>query len=320
MDEGSRTLRVATVQVVSENGRIQGNLENATRFLEAAASQGARLILLPEFLATGYIFNKSIWDAGEPHEGPTVTWLKETSKRLGVWLGASFLEAEDADFFNTFVLANPAGAEDGRVRKQTPAFAEAYFTKGDAGSHVIQCEFGKIGVGICYENMLAYTPQLMHSQAVDLALMPHSMPSPTPSVLFPRRLLERYNDGLRGLGPYYSELLGVPVIVCNKSGPWRSPVPFLPWLKQDSTFPGLSAIADSDGSLLGQLGPEEGFVIADVVLDPARKTGAIPPCRGRWAREVPWAIKQFRLVEVMGAAWYRMSGDRKRRARQISAS
>ncbi len=316
----ARTLRVASIQVVSENGRVTHNLEHALPFVEETASQGARLILLPEFLATGYSFTKSIWEAGEPAAGPTSTWLRQTAQRLGVWLGASFLEADGAEFYNTFLLANPDGKEDGRVRKQTPAFAEAYFTKGDTGTHVIESGLGRIGVGICYENMLAYTPQLMHEQGVDLVLMPHSMPSPTPSIMFPARLLDSYHATLESLGPYYSELLGIPVIVCNKSGTWRTPVPFLPWLKQDSSFPGRSAITDSDGSLLGQLGAEEGFVIADVTLDPARKTGIIPPCRGRWAREVPWAIRQWQLVEIMGSAWYRLSGERKRRAREISGS
>ncbi|MDY6797094.1 MAG: hypothetical protein SWK76_17705 [Actinomycetota bacterium] len=50
-----------------------------------------------------------------------------------MWLATGFLEAEGEDFYNTFVHCNPSGEEDGRVRKQTPAFAEAYYTRCDTG-------------------------------------------------------------------------------------------------------------------------------------------------------------------------------------------
>jgi len=318
VESEARTLRAAAVQMESKNGQIEPNLDHALRFVDDAAQKGAQVILLPEFLATGYIFSRAIWDAGEPEDGPTVKWLRENSKRLCVWLGASFLEADGEDFYNTFVLANPDGKEDGRVRKQTPAFAEAYFTKGNPGPHVIKTELGKVGVGICYENQLAYTPQLMYAQSVDMMLMPHSAPSPMPGPLFPQKAVDMYNEGLKGLAGYYARLLGIPVIMANKCGRWQSPVPFLPFVAQDSSFPGLSTIVDSDGTLKSQLGDEEGVIVGEVTLDPARKTNARPVCYGRWSMKEPMAINLFRLVEATGSAWYRFSGERKRRAREIS--
>jgi N-carbamoylputrescine amidase len=252
-EEKTKTVRVAAVQMECVNGDVQANLDRATGFVDDAAKRGAKLIILPEFMPNGYTYSKEIWDTGEPEEGPTVQWLREHSRRLGVWLGTSFVEAEGEDFYNTFVLTNPDGEDDGRVRKQTPAFAEAYFTKGDSGPHIINTEIGRIGVGICYENQLAYTPQLMHSQSVDLMLMPHSAPTPMPNPLFPKRYTEIYNQNLKSLAPYYAILLGIPVIMINKSGPWDSPIPMMPLLTQHSTFPGFSAIVDSDGTLMAQL-------------------------------------------------------------------
>jgi len=317
--EKVRSFRVAAVQMESENGNIGANLERATRFVDEAAGLGAKLIVLPEFMPTGYIFTKEIWDAGEPKEGPTVRWLRETSKKHGVWLGTSFLEAEGEDFFNTFVLTNPDGQEDGRVRKQTPAFAEAYFTKGDAGPHLINTELGKIGVGICYENQLAYTPRLMYSQSVDLILMPHSAPSPMPNPLFPAKAVEKYNQNLQKLASYYADMLGIPVVMINKCGEWRSSIPFMPFLTQESSFPGLSTIVDSDGTLKAQLGDEEGVIVEEVTLDPTCKKNVQPLCYGRWSMKMPWVMNQFRVIEAIGRTWYRFSGERKRRAREISS-
>ncbi len=319
MEAETRTVRVGAVQMVSANGDIEGNLERATRMVEEAASRGAELVVLPEFMPTGYVYTKEIWDAAEPREGPTVRWLRENSLRLRIWLGTSYLEAEGEDFYNSFVIVNPEGEEAGRVRKQTPAFAEAFFTRGEAGPHVVETGLGRLGVGICYENQLSYLPRLMCAGGVDLLLMPHSAPSPMPNPLFPRRAVEEYERRLRELAPHYARLLGVPVVMVNKSGPWVSPIPGLPFLTQRSRFPGYTCIADSDGSVRAQLGDEEGVVVEEVRLDPSRRKRELPPLRGRWAFPVHPAMNQFRLVEAAGRVYYRLSRERRRRALRESS-
>ncbi len=303
----------------SRNGAIGANLEKATGFVEQAAADGAELVVLPEFMPTGYVFDDAIWDAGEPANGPTVTWLQEQSKQLGIYLGTSFLEAEGEDFYNTFVLTTPFGKEAGRVRKQTPAMWEAFYTRGSSGSHVIDTTIGRIGVGICYENVLSYGPRQMHEQSVDLVLMPHSAPAPTVSRLVPRRAVDAWETILAGHAHRYADMLGVPAVFVNKCGPWKSSLPGLPFAGQDSYFPGLSAIADSDGRIKARLGREEGVAVADVTIDPARKKQTAPACRGRWAIELPWFADMVRLLEAAGAARYRISRERRRKARAIAS-
>ena len=61
----SRTLRAAAVQMPYCNGDIEGNLAGALAHVAAAAREGAKLILLPELLAAGYIYTPAFWDAGE---------------------------------------------------------------------------------------------------------------------------------------------------------------------------------------------------------------------------------------------------------------
>jgi N-carbamoylputrescine amidase len=321
MTSQRRTLRVAAVQVKSENGRVVENLEHAAAYVEDAAKRGAKLVLLPEFMPTGYIFTNEIWNGGEPVNGPTVIWLKETSKRLGIWLGTSFLEANGEDFYNTFALTNPEGEEDGRVRKQTPAVAEALYTRGEAGPHVINTKLGKIGVGICLENALAYTPRNMYSQSVDLMLQPHSSPGHTVNRLRPAKTAELFKIALARRSVIYANMLGIPVIFCNHSGKFITPMPGLPFLNQDSHFDGLTSIADSDGTLKAQLGSEEGVIVEDVIIDPALKKRTPPATYGRYAMPGGhWTRWIVLLIEATYGLCYRLSGERKRRARQISQS
>src|SRR5215470_16516131 len=133
----ARTLRVAIVQMRSLNHDIDGNLKRATEFAEKATAQGAKLVLYPEFMPTGSYLSFDTWDSAEPSNGKTVQWLKSTSRRLHVWLGAGFFEADGEDFYDTFVLTTPDGQEAGRVRKAVPAEAEAYFFRGYENPHVI---------------------------------------------------------------------------------------------------------------------------------------------------------------------------------------
>jgi len=99
-----------------------------------------------------------------------VQWLKSTSKRLQVWLGAGFFEADGADFYDTFVVTAPDGEEAGRVRKALPAEGEAYFFLGDVGPHILDTAIGKIGIGICAESYYCMLPTELIKQSADLAL------------------------------------------------------------------------------------------------------------------------------------------------------
>lgn len=318
-DKPLRNVRIAAVQMESMNGDIKGNLERATPLVEQASEQRAEIIILPEFMPTGYVFTKAIWDAAEPKEGPTVRWLQETSRRVGAYLGTSFLEADGEDFFNTFVMTRPDGREAGRVRKQTPAAYEACFTKGDGGPHVIHTEWGKIGIGICYENRLAFMPKLMCQQSVDMLIMPHSAPSLAKGLLLSERFVKNFNGLLDALASRYASMLGIPVIMVNKCGPWNTPLPGLPFMTQKSKFPGLSTIVDSNGTVKAKLQDEEGVIVEDVHLDPSRKVLTPPRTYGRWAAPEPRSFAFTRLVEAFGGLWYKRSAERRKRARAISS-
>ena len=61
----ARTLRVAAVQTVSRDGDPDGNLARAERLVRVAREKGADLVVCPEFLAAGYVYDESIWKLGE---------------------------------------------------------------------------------------------------------------------------------------------------------------------------------------------------------------------------------------------------------------
>ena len=233
-----RSIRVAAVRTPAAPN-VPAGWERATPLVARAAAEGAQLVLLPELMATHYVFTADMWDSAEPDQGPTVQWLRDTAQRLGIWLGTSYLQASGDDFFNTLVLAGPSGEEAGRVRKQTPAMYEPCFFRGEPGPHLIDTELGRIGVGICNDNHRSYMPALLQQGGADLLLMPHCWPLPIrPRGAVSARDLQRWHEIQTGLAPLYATCLGIPAIFVNKVGPYASSAPSR-WLPAgtDMTLP-----------------------------------------------------------------------------------
>ena len=76
-----RMLRVAAVQVESRNFDVEGNLRRAEALVAIAAQRGAELVVCPELLAAGYIYDAPIWDVAEPRGGATEFWLARMARR-----------------------------------------------------------------------------------------------------------------------------------------------------------------------------------------------------------------------------------------------
>jgi N-carbamoylputrescine amidase len=313
----ARGLRVAAVQVESLSGAVATNLQRAEPLVARAKAEGARLVLCPEFLAAGYVYSESIWDAGELRDGPTETWLRRLARQYGIFLGASYLEAEGEDFFNTFALATPDGAIAGRVRKESlPAF-EGWYFKSCPEPKVIDSELGRISVGICQDNHTARFFERVMRDEPDLILMPHSAPcAPLVSSVMRENLAE--------IGSYYAREFGVPVVMVNKArGRCRTPLPGIPLVRLRLEFPGLSSICDRDGRVVEQLPDEEGVIVADVQLDPGGKRRPPAPTDGYWSRRphvFPRLFGAFFVeMERLGKRAYANNPARARAARAVGS-
>lgn len=315
MQTSQRRLTVAAVQIACEPGEREKNLANAARYIEQAARQGAELVLLPEMVPGGYTLNEAIWDTAEPMDGPSVRWMRDISGRLKIYLGTTFLEAEGEHFYNTFVLAGPEGEIVARVRKCPPASFEAYFFTAGADRHWFDTPLGRIGVGICFENALYERYAELHRAGIDLYLRPFSGASFEAKFPVRQRDADVLNAALRDGTAETARLTGIPVIMSNKVGRLVSTLP-AGFPAQDIEFPGYSAVADSDGVLLGQLGPgEQGVVVGTVHLAPERKRKeAVPRRFGRWTAKMPWWSFIWLLTQRMGEKAYAKSARRKARA------
>jgi N-carbamoylputrescine amidase len=311
-----KQLRVGVVQMDCCVGDILGNLAHAEELVEATQQQGAQIVLLPELMPSGYTLTEKIWDYAEPFAGPTVAWLTHMAKRLDIYLGTTFLEADGEDFFNTFALASPGGTIAGRVRKSPPASLEAFFYRAGNSSHVIDTEVGRLGVGICYENLLFERLYGLFQASVDLVLQPSAAGRPKPMKPGDEELFDRM---IERSAPHYARTLGVPVAMANRTGAIDTDLPG-GYGEFHSSFPGLSRIVDSDGKVKAKLGQEEGVLVAEVKPNPAHKKRKKPRCfKGMWALPMPWFAYIWPETQLQGEQAYQNNDRRKERALAISS-
>lgn len=315
-----RTLKVAAVQATSTTGRAAENLRRAEALVAEAARRGAELVLCPEFLAAGYVFHERIWEGAEPEGGATETWLGRVARAFGVHVGATFLEADGDQFFNTFSLYGPSGRRLGRVRKGSLPFFEGwYFAKSDARK-VIDTDLGRIGVGICNDNQTSWFFRHMAEEQPDVLLMPHSAPTPKLPIV-----ASMFRKQLGATAAFYAAELGVPVVLANKASSraaW-TPIPLVPGARVPIVFEGYSSIHDGGGRPLAASVGHETVLVADVRLDPARKRTPRDLPSGYWARRpavLPRAMgAMLDALDALGRRAYAKNPRRAERARAQSS-
>jgi len=139
-------------------------------------------------------------------------------------------------------------------------------------------------------------------------------------IFTPKGTVKSFTDGIRHLPAYYARALGVPAVFCNKRGLFSSRLPWTFGMRETSRFPGLSAIADSTGSIIEQMADGEGFIIGEVTLDPGRKAKAEPKTGRLWIFKPHLLLFLIELTGYPGRIRYALSGRRRRLARRASES
>lgn len=138
----------------------QQNLEKAGAMIRKAAKDGARVIALPEMFNCPYS-NNYFREFSEGEDGPTVSFLSSLARELGIYLvGGSIPELSGDQVYNTSYCFDKEGGLIGKHRKVHLfdidvkggiRFMESDTLTPGSDMTVIDTEFCKIGVAICYD-------------------------------------------------------------------------------------------------------------------------------------------------------------------------
>ena len=255
----ARTLRLAVLQAAFGDD-MGANIATVEKLIRDAAKDGAQVILPPE-LFQGPYFCKTEDTVHFPtaypwREHPVVTALAPLAKELGVVLPLSIFERDGQEYYNSLVTVDADGELLGLYRKSHipdgPGYEEKfYFRPGDTGFKVWNTNFGRIGVGVCWDQWFPEAARAMMLMGAEVLFYPTAIGS------------EPENPGLDTRDRWRRAMTGhavsnvVPVAASNRIGD-----------EDGQIFYGSSFIVDDGGDYLADLSrEEEGFGAATVDLD-----------------------------------------------------
>jgi len=179
------SIKIATIQMKMEEN-IQTNIETALQKTEEAAQKGAQIILLPELFASPYFpqsEKEKFFDwAEEISQHSFVPKFQSLAEKHKVVLPISFFEKAGPEFYNSLAMIDADGTQMGIYRKSHipdgPGYEEKYyFRPGNTGFKTWNTKYGKIGVGICWDQWFPEAARIMALQGADLLLYPTAIGS-----------------------------------------------------------------------------------------------------------------------------------------------
>lgn len=245
------------------NARREENLADSIAGVREAATQGAKLVLLPELHLGPYfcqIESTDFFDLAEPIPGPTCEALSALAKELNIVLVASLFERRAAGLYhNTAVVFEQDGSMAGKYRKMhipdDPGFYEKfYFTPGDLGFEPIQTSVGRLGVLVCWDQWYPEAARLMAMRGAEILLYPTAIGwNPDDDAAEHQRQLDAWITVQRG----HAIANGLPVLSCNRFGHEANPSGTTTGIR----FWGNSFIAGPQGEFLAHAGADERRVL-----------------------------------------------------------
>jgi predicted amidohydrolase len=189
---------IAAVQMDCRIGDTAHNLRLVRAQLREATGQGAKLVIFPECILTGYCFEskEEAWAYAEPFPGPSTETLARDCRELGVWTVAGMLEARPADgaLFNSVVLIGPSGVVATYRKIHLPFLGiDRFNTPGDQPFAVHDLGGLKIGMTICYDGSFPESARCLMLLGADLVVLPTNWPTgalKTAQILIPARAME----------------------------------------------------------------------------------------------------------------------------------
>jgi hypothetical protein len=154
---------VAAIQMTAEGlvtNDISGFWDRAQEAVQQAADKGANLVLLPELFLGPYFCQTQeccLMDlAFEIEDCFVLKRMQILAKKHRVVLPISFYERSSNALYNSVAMIDADGSILGKYRKSHipdgPGYQEKfYFTPGDTGFQVWKTRYGKVGVGICWD-------------------------------------------------------------------------------------------------------------------------------------------------------------------------
>ncbi|MEM7426443.1 MAG: N-carbamoylputrescine amidase [Pseudomonadota bacterium] len=263
------------------------NHDHAERLVRAAAGKGANVVLVQELFEGFYFCQQETPEnfarACEADRHPAIQRFSAVARELGIVMPVSFFERHNNAHYNSIAMVDADGSVLGIYRKSHipdgPGYEEKfYFNPGDTGFKVWETAYGKVGVGICWDQWFPETARCMVLQGAEMLLYPTAIGNEPNSPDYDSK--DHWQTAMRG----HAAANMVPLAAANRIGTEH------PEGGTPMSFYGSSFIADWTGRMVAEAGREEEAVLTHTFeLDRVRQ------------ERIGWGVFRDRRPDLYGA-------------------
>jgi beta-ureidopropionase len=164
---------IACAQLAPRPMAIAENTDRALELVARAQQEtGARLVLLPETVTTGFTPDcdaRELWQRVEPVDGPLFERVGRTAKQLGLYIAFPAYERGESEgtVYNSVGLFGPSGDLLGLYRKThlfpSERLAGGGWSTAGTAPVVVHTPLASFGLSICYDGDF---PELFRCEAI----------------------------------------------------------------------------------------------------------------------------------------------------------
>ena len=249
-------LALCQMDVIDDKER---NLKKATEMIAESVEKNADFIVLPEMFNCPYSNDKFIEYQEEEHASPTLNLISSLASENNVYsLSGSIPEKDNGNLYNTSYLFGRDGKIIAKHRKMhlfdidvkdRITFKESDVLTAGNDFTIADTEFGKIGIGICYDIRFPELARIMVEEGALILLYPGAFNLTT--------------------GPAHWELLFRSRALDNQV----FCVGVAPALNKNASYHsyGHSIITNPWGEVIAKADEKEELVIAEITLNEIKK-------------------------------------------------
>ncbi len=252
-------IKVAATQM-SCDWKIENNIKKSIHLIEKAAKEGANIILLQELFQTPYFciqYDEEIFKLAQTFENNSLlNKMSKIAKKHQVVLPISFFEKDNNAYFNSIAVIDADGRILGKYRKShipdgAGYLEKYYFNPGNTGFKVWETAYGKIGIGICWDQWFPEVARIMALKGAEVLFYPTAIGD---------ELMSDYDSS----GAWQRVMQGhaaaniIPVVASNRIGSESVK-------GQTNGFYGKSFICDRSGKILEEASKDkEEIIVAEI--------------------------------------------------------
>jgi 5-aminopentanamidase len=158
---------------------LEANRAQSVSAIAAAVDDGADIVLLPELVTSGYVFESAAEAASvaiTPDDPLFAAWAAEAARGGAVVIGGFCERGEDGLSYNSAAIIDGSGVLGVYRKVHLWDREKLWFGAGAAPPRVFDTPAGRIGVLVCYDLEFPEMPRMLALAGAELIAVPTNWP------------------------------------------------------------------------------------------------------------------------------------------------